>query len=172
MAKFLSLKTSRLTIGFLGDEKPADRAEDADEGEDRHRDDKCRAKPVVIFAAIHHHLETAEAERDEAEADEVDPARFPLLLLLFPRRILDQDQVEEHCDSPDRNVDEEDPSPRRLIGDVAAQRRAENRRDDGGDCCQTESRAPLGRLERVEDDRLLVRLQTTAEKALHQSEDH
>ena len=94
-----------------------------------------------------------------------------LLLVLLPRRILDQDRDQEYREHADRNVEEEDPAPGGLVGDVAAERRAEHRRDDGGDRRDAEGRAALGRRKGVEDDGLLVRLQAAAEKALRQPED-
>ena len=52
-----------------------------------------------------------------------------------------------------------------------AERRPEHGRDDRGDRGDAEGRAALRRRERVEDDRLLVRLHAAAEKPLQQTED-
>ena len=158
-------------MGFLGRQQPSDGAKNPEECEDGERPDGGRAEPVVIFATVHHHLETAEADRDERKADIVDAARLALLLGLLPRRVLDEDQVDDDGQDADRHVDEEDPAPREIVRDVAAERRSEHRSDDRRDRGQAERRAPFGRRERIEDDRLLVRLETAAEKALHETED-
>ena len=94
-----------------------------------------------------------------------------LRLVLLPRRILDQNGIEKHGDDADRHVDEKDPAPGRIVGDEAAERRPEHRRDDGGDRGDAEGGAALFRREGIEDDRLLVGLQAAAEEALQQPED-
>ena len=73
--------------------------------------------------------------------------------------------AEEGSDA-DRDVDQENPVPRHLVRQVAAQHRTQHRRDDGGDRGQRERLLPLLGREGLEDDRLLSRLQPAAEKAL------
>ena len=71
---------------------------------------------------------------------------------------------------PHRYIDEKDPSPRGIVGDEAAERRPQHRGDDDRDRGHAEGGAALGRREGIEDDRLLIGLQSAAEKALRQPE--
>ena len=134
----------------------------------RHQPDHVRLEPAGVLAAVHHHFEAAEAQRDQRQADEVHAALF---LVLLPGRVFHHDGDEKNRDRADRHVDEENPAPARLVGDVAAERRPQHRRDDGGDGRDAESRAALGRREGVEDDRLLIGLHPAAKEALRQTED-
>ena len=125
-------------------------------------------EPAGVLAAVHHHFEAAEAQRDQRKADEVHAALF---LVPLPGRVLDHDGDDKNRDRADRHVDEKNPAPARLVGDVAAERRPQHRRDDGGDGRDAESRGAFGRRECVEDDRLLIRLHPAAKEALRQTED-
>ena len=72
--------------------------------------------------------------------------------------------------APTGDVDEEDPAPVEVLDEVAAERRPQHRRHDGGDGGHREGGAALGGREGVEDDGLLVRLQPAAEEALEGAE--
>ena len=91
--KFLSLKTSRLTIGFLATSSHSTAPTIPRKASKRQRDDEGRAEPIVVLAAIHHDLQAAEPDRDEGKTDVVDAAAR---LVLLPRRILDQDPIGEN----------------------------------------------------------------------------
>ena len=72
IAKLRSLKTSRLTIGCFAVFSQTMAPMMPKAASDGHDPDERRAEPVFILAAIEHDLQAAEAERDEAEPDEVD----------------------------------------------------------------------------------------------------
>ncbi len=103
------------------------------------------------------------------QADIVDAA-LGLALLLLGGRVLHQDAVGDHRQDPDGDVDEEDPAPVQVLDQVAAERRPEHGRHHGRHGGHPEGRPALGGRERVENDRLLARLQAAAEEALHQAE--
>jgi hypothetical protein len=113
------LEDHEVDNGLFRDEQPSDRAEDAEERQESHQPDEARTKPIVIFTAIHHDLQTAKANRNEGQADIVDAAGF---LLPQPRRVLDQQRNQKYGDEPGRDINEENPSPIPVISDVAAER--------------------------------------------------
>ena len=167
-AKLLILEYVRSTIGFLRRQKPADGAENAEEGDQRHHPDESGLEPAFVLAAIHHDLQGAEPQRDQRQADVIDAAAPAVF---HPRRILDQNRDQEHREHPDRDVEKEDPAPAGLVGDVAAERRAEHRRNNRGDRRDAEGGAAPCRRKGVQDDGLLVGLQPAAEEALGQPVD-
>src|ERR1019366_4709595 len=90
-------------------------------------------------------------------------------LLFNPGGILHQAHDRECRQQADRNVDEEDPTPTETIGDPTAHGGPQHGRHDGCDGGEGKSAAALRRRKRVENDRLLVRLQTATEKSLQHS---
>jgi len=72
----------------------------------------------------------------------------------------------EHGDHADRHIDEKNPVPGILIGDVAADHGADDRRDDDGHRGEREGLPALLRRKSVENDRLLAGLQAASEKPL------
>src|ERR1700730_1026886 len=86
-----------------------------------------------------------------------------------PRRVLDKDPDEKNRDNSHRQIGEEEPAPIEIVGDVTAQCRSENGRDDRCDRGDAKCGAALFRRKRVENNRLLARLQAAAEEALRES---
>ena len=87
-----------------------------------------------------------------------------------PGRILHELQHRDECGDADRHIDQEHPAPGVVIGDPAAQRRPDDRREDHRDRHQRERFAALRGLECVQDHGLLARLKPTAEQPLEQPE--
>src|SRR5258706_1662589 len=153
---------------LFGDQQPADRTENAEERQERHQPNEVRAKPIIVFTAIHHDLQAAKANGDEGQADIVDAAPF---LLPHPGRVLDQYRNQEYGDGPGRDVNEENPSPTPLVHDVATERRPQRGSDDGGNRREAERGATFCGWKCIKDDRLLVGLHAAAEEALREPED-
>src|ERR1700732_3027279 len=88
-----------------------------------------------------------------------------------PRRVLDKDRDEKNRDQSPWQIGGEDPAPIVRVGDEAAERRSEHGRDDRCDRGDSKRGAAFFRRKRVENDRLLARLQAAAEEALQESKD-
>ncbi|ABA48951.1 200 kDa antigen p200, putative [Burkholderia pseudomallei 1710b] len=162
------LQARQIDDGLFRVEQPERRADEPRDGQHRERADERRREPVLVLAAIEHHLQTAEADRDQRDADVVD--RQAARAAAFPRRILDELDHRERSQHADRHVEQEHPAPREVVGDPAAERRAEHRRDDDRHGRDRERAVALLGRERIEDDRLLVRLQAAAEQPLQHAE--
>ena len=102
-------------------------------------------------------------------ADIVERRRGPLLPADM-RQILDEVHHAQEGHDADRDVDQEDPVPGIGVGQIAADNRAQDRRDDDGDRGERERLLAFFRREMIEDDGLLGRLQSAAEEALQRAE--
>ncbi len=71
-AKLRSLKITGGMNGLLGGEHMDDEQVEAESRQHRLDDDLARGEPVLVLAAIQHHLERADAERQHAEAGPVE----------------------------------------------------------------------------------------------------
>ncbi len=134
---------------------------------------KVRAEPVVLKPAVEHDLQRAEKGRDQHEADEIEPAP----LLLQPpalrdrgRRLAQQERDQRHREQADRTVDQKAPVPGDIVGQPAAERRPDHRRDHHGDAEQREGLAALFRREGSRQDRLRDRHHAAAAEALQDAE--
>ena len=127
---------------------PEDGGGEAADADDEHPDDEGRAEPVVDLAAVEEDLECSGAESDEGYADAVD-AKFPgfsiaagasngLALLGVGLGIVDEAAGEEEGEDADGNVDEEDPTPVVVVGDPAAEDRADGGSGDDSDGVESE----------------------------------
>ena len=92
---------------------------------------------------------------------------FPLRLQVF--RILDQGAAHEEGERSDRNIQIKDPAPAVIVGDVAAERRPDHRREQRGKAKDGHRRALLLLRERIEEHRLTRRLQSAAGQALQRA---
>ena len=90
---------------------------------------------------------------------------------LDPRRIFNQPRDQHECQEADGNVDEEDPAPRIVVGDPAAQRGADGRREHGDQAVERERLSALVRLEGIGHDGLRHGLQSSAACSLEHAED-
>ncbi len=105
-------------------------------GEHGERDDRAGPEPIVDLAAVEHDFKAGESRGDQGKADPIDlqsagKTLFALALEHF--RLVDEPMHQRQRGHPDRHVDEEDPVPGEIVGDPAAERRADRRRDDHGD---------------------------------------
>src|ERR1700677_4760031 len=94
---------------------------------------RMTAEPIVALAAIQDHFQATEAECNQPYSNMVDTqftgAARGLYLFDERRWILDHAARQDQRDDADRNVDEEDPAPREVVGDPSAERRTNRRRD-------------------------------------------
>ena len=126
--------------------------EEADEGharDHREHDDQRGVEPVLALPAVQHELETAEAQHHQDEAGPVHPARLPEI-----RRIEEEGTGHEEAEQPDRQVDVEDPAPRPVVRDVAAQGRPDDRPHHEADAPHRHREAALAEREDLPQDGL------------------
>ncbi|MNY15287.1 hypothetical protein D3C86_1484910 [compost metagenome] len=83
--KVFVLHAAQIHHRFFGVKEPVNRADDANKRQYREGTDKVRVEPVIVFAAIEHHLQTAKPEGDQANPRPVD--RQFLFGFTLPRRI-------------------------------------------------------------------------------------
>ena len=119
-------------------------------------DDERRVEPVVLLPLVEHDLSAPRPTAISAEADVVDAARSFALRGDEVRRIRDHRAAEQQRDDADRDVDEEDPAPGEVVGDEAAQRRSDRRRQHHRHAVDGEGHAALRGREGVGQDRLLA----------------
>ena len=113
-----------------------------DEGEERHAghrrctDDEVGVEPVILLPLVEHDLEEAKPHRDQKETDPIDLKPVPPQCFALPDqgwRLIDEGGHERERDRADRDIDEENPMPGRIVGDIAADRRPQRRRDNDRD---------------------------------------
>src|SRR5205823_3768552 len=113
---------------------PIDERAQRDDEENRKRLDPAEriAEPIPLLAFAQQHLPADDGEDEEAEADGIE-AKRPLFrgsaLLGEVIGVADEEVAESKGNRADRQIDIENPAPRVLICDPAAERGAE----DGGD---------------------------------------
>ena len=131
-------------------------------------EDQRVGEPVVLVALLEHVLQRAQAHGEQADAEPVDRARAALLA----RRILEKRRHQERRRDGDRHVDEEAPVPGVVVGDPAAERGPERRRDDDAEQEDRLDQALLLAREDLPDRGLRGREQRRAAGALDDAPDH
>jgi hypothetical protein len=139
---------------------------EADDGEDRLGDDLGGIEPALVFAAIEHHLQGADAERQRQKAEPGERDVAP------QRAFLHEDGQPEHRQDAERQIDEEHPAPGISVGQPSSERRAHDRAEHHPHAPDRHRRPALrGRID-VEHHGLRQRHQGGAEYALEQAERH
>ncbi len=123
-------------------------------------------EPVLEFAAVEQHLRRADRDAQHEKAEEIERAGA------VDPRLGQKRRHAEEADDADRHVDVEHPAPVVFVGEIAAERRAQDR-------AQHDARAPdrhrlrvfLARID-VEQHGLGQRYQRRAEHALQQAVKH
>ena len=126
------------------------------------------AKPVFALPGVEHHLQHAEAEGEKADAPQVDATG---LVLADVVRIVHEGADHHHGDHADRQVEVEDPAPGIVVGDPAAERGAEDGREDDAQSKGRHGRAVLLGWKRLQQDGLRQGLQSSAGEALQDAEE-
>ena len=148
---------------------PPDHDDEGDDHGDDEEGDEVGGEPVVFLAFVEDELERAEGEAEETEAEEVelDAALLRFFdLLLDPGRIFDDARGEEEREEADGDVEEEDPAPVEVVGDVAAEGGADGGCAHDGEAIHGEGLAALCGREGVGEDGLLGGCEAAAADAL------
>ena len=103
--------------GGLGDE-PLVSDEPGDERGSQHQGDECLPRTPADARRAH----DTEDERREAGGDKDGAEHVERLPLAFGTALLQERPGDDEGDDPDRDVDEQDPAPRQLLGEDAAKR--------------------------------------------------
>ena len=133
-------------------------------GDDRLDHDLARGEPIELLAAVEEDLQRGDGDAQRREAEPVELGRGVLL------RLDDEHADADEGERADRHVDIEDPAPGDVVGQPAADHRAEHRPDHDGDAEQRHRRAALLDVVHVEQEALRKRHERRAEQALHQTE--
>ena len=108
--------------GIVGHQLADQEARQRAHRDDRHRHDHGRVEPLLALAPVQHELQAPEAHDHQAEAPPVDPPGLAL-----KRRVEQAGLGQGEAEDPDGQVDVEDPAPRPLVGQVAADRGPQDR---------------------------------------------
>ena len=131
------------------------------------------AQPVPFLALAERHLPADDDDDQQRQADAVEAERSPPQLPALCREIVGvakRDGARSQRQQPDRDVDPEHPPPGIVVGDPAAERRADHGRDQRGQAEQRHRHAlPLDR-EGIQQHALARRLQAAAGKPLQHAE--
>ena len=141
-------------------------ADERHHGDQHHRDDRGRIEPVLALAPVQDELQTAEAGDHQSEAPPVDPPGFSQI-----RRVEQERAGHEEAEHADRQVDVEDPAPRPLVGQVAADGGPEDRAEDEADAPHRHGEPALMEREDLPEDRLRERNDRAAAETLEDARD-
>ncbi len=129
--------------------------------------DLSTAEPVFALSGVEHDLQHAEAQRQETDPPEIHATS---LVLADVVRVMDEGANHHYRDGPDRKIEIENPAPGVVVGDPAAQRGTEDRRENDAQAeCGHRRAVPLRR-ESLQQDGLGKRLQSAAGQALQNAE--
>ena len=135
-------------------------------GDNRLDEDFARAEPVQQLAAVEHQLQRADRDAQSAKAEPIE------LRAGVVRRLRQKDDDADEVENADRQVDVEHVAPAVILGQPAAEHRTQHRSDHHADAEQRHGEAlALPRIAR-EQNRLRERNQRSAERALHDPEQH
>ena len=150
---------------MLGGHAVDDEQEEGERTDARLHADLGRLEPVERAAPVEHQLQHADGQRQQAEAEQVERARF----LAHVGQVGHRAEEGEHAH---RQVDQEDPVPGIVLGQPAAQQRPDQRPHDETEAEDRHRFAALFRgVQRHQDD-LADRDQRGSEHALQEPEDH
>jgi len=165
VTKFLSLY-SELHEGARCRQRMREEVIETDAGDDELGDDLVGFEPVELLAAVERELQRADADRERDEAEPVEPARVIQLGLVH------EDDLAEHRQQPERQVDEEHPVPGIGFGEPGAERGPHDRAQHHAHAPDRHRGGALLQRVGVEHHRLRQRHQRGAEDALQQAEQH
>src|SRR5580704_15675138 len=111
---------------------PDDEENQGCRGDQGKSQDEMRLEPIVALALVEDDLKRTEAQRNEAQADVIDPC-FVKLAALEIWWILNEPGGKQDRKNADGNVDEENPAPAEIVGYPSAQGVTDGGRSDDGD---------------------------------------
>src|SRR6266700_4162034 len=153
---------------------PNHRHHQSDDRNGKECHDEVALKPVQPLAAIEHDFKAGEAERDQQNSQVVNLQSSclacSLYFLLEFWRIRQQPTGQDQRDDSDWDINEEDPAPRKTVGDPATKRRSNSRGRHDRHAIKRKSSRTLGGRKRIYEDRLLDWGQASSGDALAHSE--
>ena len=139
---------------------------EAEQHQPRLDHDLGRLQPAFLLAAIERELQRGDGEAEHAEAEPVQLAASGQF------RLGNEGQRPQYRQHAERHVDIKAPAPGELIGQIAADDRAQYRADHNAHAENAHGAADFAARIGVEQDRLRQRHQGGAEHALQQAEQH
>src|ERR1039458_5528994 len=166
-AEVAVLQQFQVDDGVLVVPLPVGEEDEQADGEDGGEADHGIAEPVLFLALVQRELEQADADGDQSEAHEVDLQALGVAFArLQERRVLHHAVAQVERQQADRDIDEEDPVPVEVVGDPAAEGRADGRRHHYRHAVERERLAAFFNGERVRQDGLFAGGQAAAAEAL------
>src|SRR5580704_12723214 len=138
--------------------------------DDCERGDEVRLEPVIALPFIENDLKTTQTHSHQTKADVVN-LRLTQLAALEVWRILDKARSQKQRQNPDRDINEENPSPGVVVGDPAAERWTDGRSHNHRDAIHGEGHASLRGWKSISEDGLLAWLQASTAGSLQNAED-
>ena len=121
------------------------------------------AEPIVLLPLVQNHLQAACPKAQQAKAKIVERARLRCANVLRIAHIPVNHEDREHAD---RDIDVERIAPAIRVGQPAAKRWPQHRRDDHAESEQRHRRTALGRRKTLQQDRLREWLQRSTARSL------
>ncbi len=141
-------------------QKNTDAPHNAQYGE---RGNRRIVQPVVARAFLEHVLHRAEEQRHRAEPDEIEATEQRMIRLVE----IDEEEHRGRDDDARHDVDEKQPMPRERVAEVAADRRADCRRERRHEADHRRHDVALGRRKERERHREHARDHAAADEALN-----
>ena len=161
------LNTEKSSTGSSSVSSQMMSATSAMNSDDGRPDDERGREPVQLAPLVDHHLERADEDDEEKQADDIDA-------LAFDRRLAVAHQPPH--DAADRraeqDVDVEDPAPVVVVRDIASEDRPEYRRDHGRHAPDRQSDVRLFLREDRHQQRRRQRNERPAREPLQNPEQH
>ena len=156
---------ARFQEGTIGREDVDDEHIEGEAGDERLEDDFDVVEPAEPLAPVEHELQGGDAERERDEAGPVEGRR------VAPRPAAHEGRSAETRDHAHRHQQEEDPPPVVELGDIAAERRRDDRSDGHADAPDRECGAVAFAREDRHHDGLAHRNQRRAGEPLQDAEE-
>ena len=161
--KVSALENPQIHQRMLHPEFPHNESDHGDGGNRHKPSDPDRAQPVHFLSLVQHDLQRRKPDRQQSEPDEVNGR---LQVAFDVRRVLDEPFRQRHRQQADRQVDVENPAPGIIVGDPAAERRADDGRYDDRQRKCRHCHAAFGGRKTFQQDRLGNRHHRAAAGAL------
>ena len=142
-------------------QRPPDEAADAEHRNSGEESNVGVVEPIVLLALVQHVLHCTKADREQRKSNpiELEGTRLDRIAQIVP---------DQCCrDDADRQIDEERPAPREIVGNPATEHRPERRTDDHTHCEDPLRQALLFERVRIAQNRLRGGDQATSAEALN-----
>ena len=174
MANARDRSSRTFTAGCRMPHLPGHQRQQTDSGDRTGTRDEVGGEAVIALIAVEHDLQGAEADHGQRDPDVINrqtAAEQTLAISLECLRLDDEQLHQGQRQQPDRQVDQEAPVPRQIVGQPAAECGADRRRSDNRQAVQRECLRPLLGRKCIGEDRLLGRRHATTADALDDARD-